>query len=302
MRRHQIFAAALCAVLFVGVVEAQGPKGLGSTREEFEAKLGYQSGTVTLKGGMATIQLPDSFRFLGPEGAKRLLVEAWGNPEEMADDVLGMLIPTSASPLSQEGWGVVITYDQDGYVNDSDAAGINYDKLLREMQEGAIEANEERKKQGFDTVTIMGWAEPPSYDAASHKMYWAKDLLFSGNTEHTLNYNIRILGRRGVLVLNAVASMSQLDAIRKETQNVLSAVEFNEGHRYTDYLPGTDKAAAYGLAGLVLGAGAAKAGLFKMLWVGLLAFKKVVVAGIVALVAFIRRLFGGKAKTAPARA
>lgn len=45
----------------------------------------------------------------------------------------------------------------------------------------------------------MGWAEPPSYDAPAHKMYWAKDLLFSGNTEHTLNYNIRILGRRGVL-------------------------------------------------------------------------------------------------------
>jgi uncharacterized membrane-anchored protein len=297
-----MFAAAVCAVIFVGVVEAQGPKGVGSTREEFEAKLGYQTGTVTLKGGMATIQLPDSFRFLGPEGSKRLLVEAWGNPPEMANDVLGMLIPSGASPLSEDGWGIVITYDQDGYVNDGDAASIDYGKLLKEMQEDTLEANEERKKQGFDTVTLMGWAEPPSYDAATHKMYWAKDLIFSSNTDHTLNYNIRILGRRGVLVLNAVASMNQLAAIRQQTQSLLSAVEFNEGHRYTDYLPGTDKAAAYGLAGLVLGAGAAKAGLFKMLWVGVLAFKKVLVAGVVALVAFIRRLFGGKPKTSPARA
>ena len=42
-----------------------------------------------------------------------------------------MLIPTGVSPLSDEGWGIVITYDEDGYVNDGDAAGINYDKLLK---------------------------------------------------------------------------------------------------------------------------------------------------------------------------
>src|SRR5262245_28785543 len=86
--------------------------------------------------------------------------------------------------------------------------------------------------------------------------------------------------------------MSQLQAIRAETRNVLAAVEFNEGHRYTDYLPGKDKAAAYGVAGLVIGATAAKAGFFKVLWVGLLAFKKVIIAAIVALGGVLKKLFG----------
>lgn len=63
-------------------------------------------------------------------------------------------------------------------------------------------------------------------------------MAFGGEAEHTLNYNIRILGRRGVLILNAVADMKQLPSIRKETRGVLSAVEFEEGHRYQDYLPG----------------------------------------------------------------
>src|SRR6185436_3404448 len=134
--------------------------------------------------------------------------------------------------------------------------------------------------EGFKAVKLVGWAEPPSYDAATHKLYWAKDLVFGSNTQHTLNYNIRILGRRGVLVLNAVSGMDLLPTVRGESKSLLAAVEFNEGHRYTDYLPGKDKAAAYGVAGLIAGAAAAKLGLFKLLWVGILAFKKVLLVAV----------------------
>jgi uncharacterized membrane-anchored protein len=243
---------------------------------------------------MATVRLPKSFRFLGEEGSRRLLTEAWGNPPDSAEGVLGMLIPAKVSPLSRDGWGIVITYEQDGYVNDSDAAGIDYNKLLKEMQEGAQARNEERRRQGLEPVTLVGWAEPPSYDAAAHKLYWAKELAFAGDAEHTLNYNIRILGRRGVLVLNAVSGMKQLPAIRKETRGVLSAVDFDEGHRYQDFLPGKDKAAAYGITGLIVGATAAKAGFFKALWLGRLAFKKLAVVGVMALGAALKRLFNRK--------
>jgi len=295
MKRYAMVAATLVFVAATGV-HAQGPPA--STAEEFEAKLGYETGTVTLKDGMAKIQLPASFRFIGPEGSRRLLTEAWGNPPGAADGVLGMLIPTASSPLSKGGWGIVITFDEDGYVNDSDAAKMDYGKLLKEMQDQAVESNEERRKQGFHAVHLVGWAEPPSYDRTTHKMYWAKDLVFGDETDHTLNYSIRILGRRGVLVLNAVASMDQLAAIRGETKNVLAAVEFNEGHRYADFLPGKDKAAAYGLAGLLVGATAVKAGFFKLLWVGILAFKKVIIVGAVALLGAIKRLFGGGKQTA----
>ena len=266
------------------------------TAEEFEAKLGYQTGTVSLKDGLATLRLPESFRFLPPEGSRRLLEEAWGNPPGSAEGVLGMLVPTAVSPLSDDGWAVVITYDEDGFVNDTDASKIDYAKLMKQMQEATAAENEERKKQKIDTVTLVGWAEPPSYDASSHKLYWAKDLVFGENAEHTLNYNIRILGRRGVLVLNAVSGMAQLAHVRAETKTLLSAVEFNEGHRYTDYLPGKDKAATYGVAGLIAGAAAAKMGFFKLLWVGILAFKKVILVAVVALLALLKRFFGRKPK------
>ncbi len=289
MRRPVALALAIAFTLaaFPAGVSAQPS---GETREEFEAKLGYQTGTVELENGLATIKLPPSFRFLGPVGSERLLTQGWSNPEGAADGVLGMLIPTATSPLTDEGWGIVITYDADGYVDDDDAGSIDYAEMLKEMQEATRDSNDQRKEAGFPPVTLVGWAEKPHYDAAAHKLYWAKELAF-GEGEHTLNYNIRILGRRGVLVLNAVSGMAQLPTIRAESQALLPAVEFNDGHRYTDYLPGTDKAATYGLAGLVAGGAAAKAGVFKALWLGLLASKKLIAGLLVGGAAALKKLF-----------
>jgi uncharacterized membrane-anchored protein len=206
----------------------------------------------------------------------------------------GTRYSTREQPAVKGGLGYRHHVRRKRYVSDKGAAEIDYKKLLKEMQQSTEAANEDRRKDGYERVTLLGWVEPPMYGASAHKMYWAKDLLFCGSGEHTLNYNIRILGRRGVLVLTAVSSMDRLETIRTEARSLLPAVDFNEGHRYADYLPGKDKAAAYGLAGLVVGATAAQAGFFKLLWVGILAFKKAIVVAVVALVGAIRRLFRGK--------
>jgi len=280
-------ASALALMLAPATIAAQG------TKEDFESRLSYKTGTVPLSGGMATLKLPDSFRYLDAADSRKLLV-AWGNPPESAQGVLGMLVPSGLSPLEDDGWAIVITYDEDGFVSDEDAKTLDYDKMLSEMQDQTTEANEVREKEGFEPVTLVGWAEPPHYDATAHKLYWAKELKFGSSTDHTLNYAIRILGRRGVLQLNAVSGIEQLAAVKERTPDVLASVEFNEGHRYADYLPGTDKAAAYGIGGLILGTAAAKAGFFKLIWVALLASKKLIFAGLVAAGAAIKKLLSGR--------
>ena len=183
-------------------------------------------------------------------------------------------------------------YEEDGYVKDDDADTIDYSKLLKQMQESAREANQQRVKKGYDPVELVGWAAKPRYDRQTHKLYWAKEIKFGDSPQHTLNYNIRILGRQGVLVLNAVASMPQLAAIEAATPQILSMVDFNEGHRYADFDSKTDKVATYGIAALVAGGIAAKLGLFKGLWVAILAGKKFVIMGIVALAALLKKFFG----------
>ena len=92
--------------------------------------------------------------------------------------------------------------------------------------------------------------------------------------------------------------MSQLKEIEQRMPEVISMVEFNSGNRYTDFDSGTDKVAEYGIATLILGGAAAKAGLFKAILALLLAAKKFVVIGIMAVVAFVSRLFRRKKNSA----
>jgi uncharacterized membrane-anchored protein len=263
--------------------------------DEIASKLKFQNGEIKLKDGLATLKVPTNFRYLDSDQTDTVLEKLWGNPPRQ-DKTLGMLFPAEISPASPESWGVVITYTEDGYVKDDEASNINYNDMLKEMQEGTREANQERIKQGYEAIELVGWAAPPRYDKDAHKLYWAKELSFAGSTEHTLNYDIRALGRRGVLSLNAVASIGQLQAIEKDMQQVLDFVTFNEGHRYGDYVAGVDKVAAYGIGALIAGKVLAKVGLFKLLMGALIAGKKFVIIALVALGAFLKKLFWGRKK------
>ena len=255
--------------------------------------LKYQQGEIDLSGGLAKLSVPKDFNFLDSADAETVLVKLWGNPPSEKKP-LGLLIPAGMTPLSSNCWVVTISYDEDGHVKDDDANKINYDDLLKQMKKEVSESNKVREEKGYPTAELLGWAEPPRYDATTHKMYWAKSLKFNGETGETLNYNIRMLGRKGVLELNAIASTDQLAEIDAQTPEILGMVDFKEGNRYANFDPKVDKVATYGLTALVAGgvvAGAAKLGLLKILWVGILAAKKFVIIGVVAVIAFFKKLF-----------
>lgn len=263
------------------------------TAEQFEAALTFQQGKIALPGGIATLDLPANFRYLSPSDTERVLVEGWGNPA--GGKTLGMIVPADKSLLSTAGWGVIVTYENDGHVRDDDADTIKYDELLKEMQAATEENNAARKEQGYAAMSLVGWAEQPSYDKTSHKLYWAKELKTAGDPTSGLNYNIRVLGREGVLVLNAVAGIGQLDEIRREMKKVTAFSDFTPGNRYTDFDAKTDKTAEYGIAALVAGGVAAKLGLFGKLLAFVLLFKKFAVVIVLALGAGLVKLFSRKA-------
>lgn len=259
---------------------------------EFESQLEYKRGRIVLPGDVATLDVPEGFRYLSPEQADKILVDAWGNPP--GTKTLGMLFPSDVSPLSEEGWGVVITYDEDGHVDDSDASGIDYDEMLKQMKESTAENNKERVKQGFEPLTLHGWAAAPRYDASTHKLYWAREFSSPSATQHTLNYDVRVLGRKGVLSFNAIASMNRLADMEESMKQVMAFSDFDAGQRYADFDSNTDNLAAYGIGALVAGKVAAKVGLFKLILGAVLAAKKLVVVAVVAVGGFIAKLLGRK--------
>ena len=252
--------------------------------------LHYRTGEIAVPQAGARFKLGEGFRYLEQDDARKVLEEFWHNPPDT--DVLGMVVPTAQPLDSDKSWAVVVTYSDDGYVSDEDAAKTDYNALLKEMQSGTEEANEERKKAGYDTMTLVGWAVPPRYDSASKKLYWAKEFDAEGSPQHTLNYDVRVLGRRGYLSLNAVSGMSELATVRSGMQDLLPMTEFDAGSRYADYDASSDKLAAYGIAALIGGGIAAKSGLLAKLGLRLLGLKKRLGPLGIAIVAFGKKVLG----------
>jgi len=286
---------ALAASALLSCAHAFAADGAADGRAEvqkFVDSLHFQTGTVQVPGGHATLALTPEFRFLDARDSQKVLEQLWGNPPD--DSVLGMLVPEAVPLTDDNSWAVIITYNDDGHVSDAEAAKLDYDKLLKDMQESVHDSNPARKKEGYPELELVGWAAKPHYDASTNKLYWAKELAFVGAREHTLNYDIRALGRGGYLSLNAVAHMSQLPVIQTEMPKVLAMTQFDSGQRYGDFNASTDKVAAYGIGALVVGAIAAKAGLFAKLIALLIAAKKFILIGLVAIGAGIKKLFTRK--------
>ena len=283
--------------LVAGVLLAGSLAGAsGFDEAKFEKGLRYQTGSVSILNGKVKLNITPKYRFLDAADARKVLEEAWGNPPD--EGTLGMILPAGMPATGNSTWAVELSYDDDGYVSDKDASSINYGDLLKDMQQDAQDGNEEREKAGYDTVKLVGWASAPKYDAASHKLYWAKELEFGGDPDHALNYNVRVLGRHGYLNMNAIASMKQLPEVQAGMGEVLGLAEFSAGDRYTDYQPG-DKVSQYGIAALIAGGVlASKTGLLAKLGLLLLAGKKLLIPIIAALGVGVRTIFGRKSSAA----
>lgn len=266
-----IGAAAAVAIAAAGLA-IEGPARSETFLEQFPQhadvdgdmrtfldSLTYRHGEITLPGGAVTLTVGEDFYFLDHVDARRVLEEAWGNPPSI--ETLGMIFPAHLTPFHDGSWGAEVTFEAMGYVSDEEAEEIDYDALLEQMQADTIDGNEVRREHGYPAITLVGWASPPRYDKATRKLHWAKELEFEGEEANTLNYNIRALGRSGVLVINFIADMESLPEIKESIEPVLAMSEFKDGHRYEDFDPDVDAVAAVGIGGLIAGKVLSKTGL-----------------------------------------
>lgn len=295
------FKPIVCAALAVFAVTganpacADSPPAIPQALIDAAKSLHPQHGRIALPGAHATLDLGDAYDFYGPEDADTILTRIWGNPPGSAKGVLGVVMKAGTSPLS-DAWGAVVSYENTGYVSDDDAAAIDSAKLLEQMRDGEDQENEQRKQQGYPAIHLAGWAEPPSYEKENHAVIWARDLSFADSKTDTLNYDVRALGRGGVLSLNLVSQMPHLAEVRAAAHEFASHASFDPGARYADFDPNLDKKAEYGIGGLIAaGVGVAVAKKLGLLAILLKFIKPLIIALIASLGAFkkqIARLLG----------
>jgi uncharacterized membrane-anchored protein len=257
--------------------------------DQVESGLTYETGEITFDS-VGTIQVPAGFRFLDAEQSAYVLTKLWGNPN---GDCLGMLVPEDVGVMSPDSWVFVITYDVMGYVKDEDADDIDYADLMSNMKEEMVAENSERKNLGYEEIELVGWASTPFYDADKKILHWAKEIRFGQSDTTTLNYNVRILGRKGVLVMNAVATMNELEVVKQNIDKVHSSFAFGDGLQYKDFDPEIDEVAAWTIGGLVAGKMLAKVGILAFL----LKYIKLIGIGLFALGAGALKWFKARKQT-----
>jgi uncharacterized membrane-anchored protein len=252
-------------------------------QEEFTKAIGYKDGPLTGDMGLAQLQVPAGFVFTDGNGAKK-----WGelttNP--VSGKEIGLVGPKDNS------WLVLFEFDDVGYVKDDEKDDLDADALLDDIKEGTAAFNEERAKAGVAPMNIVGWEQKPVYNEAAHALEWCVRAESAG--EPSLNFNTRLLGRRGVVSVTLMfGGETKLADVLPPFRELLKGFSFKQGETYAEFREG-DKLAEYGLAALVAGGGvalAAKSGLLAKL-------AKPLIVGVVAIgtaiSSFFKKLFGKK--------
>lgn len=253
--------------------------------------------TVGRLGTVAQITVPQGYRFTGQSGAIKLL-ELTQNPSSGHE--LGALVPDSKDD-NKDVWFVIFEFNETGYIKDDEKDKLDAAAILKSLQEGTEESNKIRKQRGWQLFHVAGWNKPPFYNPRSNNLTWAirgvADALGDQPQGESINYSLRILGRRGTMNVDLVLSPRQVEAVVPEFENLMTGFSYVEGQKYAEFRAG-DKVAAYGLTALVVGGAAAaavKSGLLAKFW-------KVIVLGFIALagaikkiIAYIRRMLSGNA-------
>jgi uncharacterized membrane-anchored protein len=231
------------------------------------------------------VSLDEDFVFAGTRDTKQIM-ELLGNPPSGHE--AGLVMPVDEN----KHWFLIFEYNPVGYVTDDDHDAIDADAILEGVRSGTEQANKVRRKKGFPTVEVVGWFERPFYNQHTNNLVWAIEGRDEGG-ERIVNYNTRLLGRSGFMSVTLVTDPLTLTADKASVEAVLDGFTYQQGKRYMDYVPG-DELAGYGVAALVAGGAgvaAAKLGLFAALGKLFAKLWKLIIVGIAALGASIKRLF-----------
>lgn len=264
-------------------VEAEGRKvSLIDVAEKAGVKFTRGPGKQAL-GGQAELPVPEGYVATNGEGSRTIL-RLFDNLT--GEDEVGMFAPASFD------WFVTFDWDDIGYVKDDEKDQLDAKKMIKSMQENNEEVNKIKKERGMSTLSLVGFDVAPNYNPETNNLEWALRLKDDASGQSTVNYNVKVLGREGVMVVTLVCDPSELTGLLPEFRKHLAAFSFIEGHKYAEFKKG-DRIAKVGLSALVVGGGlavAAKTGLLKKLI-------KPLIFVVVAAGAWLKKLFTGRSSS-----
>lgn len=244
-----------------------------------------QGQSIDVGTALAQLKLPKGYYFLDEKDSIVYLKETGNIPNGRE---IGTILPEDMS------WTLFLEYENTGHIKDEEKSDIDASALLDSYRKGTEESNKQLDAKYH--LNVLGWHAEPHYDESIHSLTWAT-LLQDAEHNKLVNYNTRILTREGTISTILVSSPDTLDKDSAIVQkDIIQNFSLKDGNKYTDFNPDTDKAAAYGLTGLILGGAGAvvakKTGLLALI----LAFLKKGFIFIIAAFAWLGKVIFGKKK------
>jgi uncharacterized membrane-anchored protein len=281
-RRLSVLCFAMLAWSFAG--------GLASAQREINAeaynkisKAGPFTADLTT---VAKINIPEGFRFVNKANIKKF--------NDLENERTGPLEVGAIFPQPYQGWYIIFSDNQEGYVKDDEKKDLDADKILAAMREGQEEDNKERKREGKVALTLPGWEKAPFFDDLTKNLTWGLKVAAVGQPGYSVNYQARILGRRGYTSATLVCSPDDLKELIPVFDKMITGLSYKPNEDYSAWTSG-DKVAAVGLTGLIAGGAgllAAKTGLLQVLLKGGKVVILAIGAAIAGIIGFFKKLFG----------
>lgn len=243
------------------------------------AGIDFKSGPFTASlCGMASVNVPAGYLFVEKKDVKKF------------QDVIHNITSGSECGIVISDTGsrfAVFSYIPSGHILDDEKGNLNPNEIMATLKRNTDKSNVERKNRGWGEMTLIGWEVTPHYDQLTNNLEWGIRGVSEGET--VINYNIRLLGREGLMTVVCVDNPENFKQSLYEFRKIVSNFGFKTGEKYAEYRQG-DKLAQYGLSALIVGGAAAvavKSGIGK--WLG-----KIIGFGVLAAVGYIVSLFKRK--------
>lgn len=285
---NKMFLLSLCTAIMLALTSfapigdevflSQGytPEQLDTLKADI---ISGQSGYIELSECHANITVPKGFKFIDKEQTKHLLLDYWNNPSSRVNGVVGALIPANTQYFYQASMCYVISFEKTGYIKDSDAGSIDYEELLKQIQEAQKESNASLPAE--QQLYTIGWVRTPHYLQDEKVLVWGSRL--QGGGHETINYEMRFLGKEGIVSVTAIVSEEDLQEVVNKEPLIVQSFNYDSGYTYADFNESVDKVSDWTIGGLIAGGVLAKTGLLTKIGIVLLKFWKIILIGIAAI-------------------
>jgi uncharacterized membrane-anchored protein len=238
-----------------------------AAQQEDSTEIQWQdAGQTAFLGNVAMLSIPAGCQFTDSKGARMLAERLQNLPNPKT---LGVVVCVLEDRGTDEPayWYAEFAFSADGYVKNAADEKLDPNGILEIVRQATLQGNAELRQRGWPTMEVVGWQREPFYDPTTSNATWSLQGRSSDGST-AINHRVRLLGRRGVLAVNMVASPEDYQGAEAGLTNLIRTTSFVPGERYSEFQEG-DRIAEYGLTALIAGgagAAAAKLGLFGKLW------------------------------------